>query len=538
MIDGLVARWGADPIQWRAMVRALLRIDFPATMKGQTRQEARRVRGIAFVLLFFMLYGITPLVIILVANDILLGATVSIAVSGFAVAMTMLSGGATELLSSQDFQILGHRPVSSRTYLAVRTTTLLVRSILVCAATSVLPIAGFIIRFGAPGAANGAGLMIGAQLAGATATFGIVVLYASLLERVGPERIKKYVAYANVVASSIVWVAFIVVTQNLIKSFVAGFTMNPALWILFPPTWFASFASVASGSFSFWSAGGAIIGIASLAYLGWLIRDRLSMGYTESLTRTDSADVESVARPGRSVAAWLPVIRNETRAVLLLARSQIVHDLKFRMALLSLLPMTAVYMFMNGMPSDPFMPRGGGNAPIVQMIVLFLPMIVRQVIVQNEAHKASWIFHTTPASRSTLLAASRNITAAFFLMPYLAILAAFFAYAFGSSSHALVHVGFMGLLSAMMLQFDIMVRPQLPFSMAPMKDTRFGAQFFVMMVGGVFGTGFYFLLTKVAYRSVARMLTAAAICLALIALMEMLARRRINRRRVEDLYFD
>jgi hypothetical protein len=537
-VDGLVARWGADPIQWRALVRALLRIDFPSAVKVQTSEEKKKVRGITFVLLIFVLYGITPAVVVLTANDVLLGATVSVAISAFAVAMTLLSGEATELLSAQDFQVLGHRPVSSQTYLAVRATTLIVRSLLVSGATSLLPIAAFTARFGLKGAAHAVGLAIGTQLAGAAATFGIIVLYATLLERVGPERIRKYIAYANVMASTVVWLGFIVVTQDLVKRYVSGVTMNPALWMWFPATWFASLVPLAGGSFSVWAGIGAVLGIGSLAWLTWTIRDRLSMGYTESLTRTatEAAPV-STARPQR-VTAWMPAIRNEGRAVLLLARSQIVHDMKFRIALLTLLPMTAFYMFANGMPSDPFLRLRAGNAPIVQMIVIFLPMMVRQVIVQSESHKASWIFHTTAARRSTLLVASRNVTAVFFLMPYLAILAAFFSYAFSSSAHALTHVAFMGLLSAMMLQFDIMIRPQLPFSMAPMKDTRFGAQFFVMMVGGIAGTGFYFLLTKFAYRSVGRMVAAASICVALIALMEWVARRRINGRRVEDLYFD
>ena len=71
-----------------------------------------------------------------------------------------------------------------------------------------------------------------------------------------------------------------------------------------------------------------------------------------------------------------------------------------------------------------------------------------------------------------------------------------------------------------------------------MKDSKFGAQMITMMFGAIAGTSFYFILTKLAYRSTGRMVIAAAIGLSLIAIMEMATRRRINRRRVEDLYFD
>ena len=112
--------------------------------------------------------------------------------------------------------------------------------------------------------------------------------------------------------------------------------------------------------------------------------------------------------------------------MLLLVRAQIVHDLKFRIAMLSLLPTTAVYMFMGGWPTDPFLPASGGNPfGLAQMIVIFLPMMARQVIVHSDAHKAAWIFHTTPANRSKLLVASRNVITAFFILPYLALVAAF-----------------------------------------------------------------------------------------------------------------
>ena len=70
------------------------------------------------------MYGITPFVIILATKDPMFGATVAVLVSAFAVGMTLLTGEAAELLAASDLQVLGHRPVSSRTYMAVRVATL------------------------------------------------------------------------------------------------------------------------------------------------------------------------------------------------------------------------------------------------------------------------------------------------------------------------------------------------------------------------------------------------------------------------------
>jgi hypothetical protein len=537
VIDALVTRWGADPMQWRALSRALLRIDFPVAAKSATRQERAQARGLFFVLLFFTMYGFTPLVIILAANDLLLGATVSVAISAFAVAMTLLAGEADALLSSNDLQVLGYRPVSSRTYLAVRITTLMARSILVTGSTSLLPAAGYVFHYGIGQPQYALALLVAAQLGGTASTFAIVALYTVLVERMDAERLKKWVMYAQSAAGFIVWGGIMIATQGLVKRFVAGVTMDPALWLLFPPSWFAYLVPLVGGVATVWSLIGVLLAVASIGGLAWFIRDKLSMGYTDGLTRTVKTEAAGGVTAG-AVSSWMPAVRNESRAVLLLARSQIVHDMKFRLALMSLLPMTVVYMFMGGWPSDPFLSTRGSRGGFVQMVVMFLPIMVRQVIVQSESHRAGWIFHTTPARRATLLSASRNVTAAFFLLPYLAVLAAFFAWAFGSSTHALLHVAFMGLLAAIILQFDIMIRPQLPFSVPPIKDAKFGGQMVTVLVGTLAGTGLYFFLTLVAYRTAGRMLVAAAGCIALILLMELVARWRIGRRAVEDLYFE
>ena len=111
-------------------------------------------------------------------------------------------------------------------------------------------------------------------------------------------------------------------------------------------------------------------------------------------------------------------------------------------------------------------------------------------------------------------------------------------YAFGSAAHALIHTAFMGLIAGMILQFDIMLRAQLPFSVPPGKDLNFAAQLTTMLVGGILGTGFYALLIHFVYREPSRIMLAAVSCFAVVAVLEWLTRRRIVRRRVEDLYFD
>jgi hypothetical protein len=536
MIDGVLGRWGIDPIQWRALVRALLRIDFPISARSANKVERRKVWGLVLGVIFYSMYGVTPFIVVLNAKDPLLGATVTVLVSAFAVALTLLIGEAAELLSASDLQILGHRPVSSRTYMAVRVTTLLARSFVVAGATTLMPAFGYLLEHGWRQPQYSLALLLSTELAGVAATFAIVTLYGLLLERVGPERLKQYVAYGQAAAGFIIWGGFVLGTQKLVMRTVAGATMTDPVWLLLPPAWFASVVPLVAGTFSVLTVGGLLLALASVMGFGWLIRDKLSMSYTERLSRAATLDAGPVVIPAKT---WLPRVRDEMRAVLLLVRAQILHDMKFRLALISLLPTTAVYMFLGGWPRDPFVRQQGSESiGIAQMVVLFLPMLARQVIVHSDAHKAAWIFHTTPANRAKLLVASRNVITAFFILPYLALVAGLFAYAFVSTSHAFIHTAFMGLLAAMILQFDIMLRAQLPFSVPPGKDARLAAQLTTMLVGGLLGTGFYIFLIHFVYRETSRIALTASGCLVVIASLEWLTRWRIRRQRVEALCFD
>jgi hypothetical protein len=540
MIDAALARLDVDPVQWRALVRSLLRIEYPARHRGAgARQADRAGRALAGTLFAYGLYGATPAVVFGVGASVEMGGSIAILITMFAVGMSLLVGDAADLIEPRDLQILGHRPVSSRTYLAVRVSTLIFRSMLISAMTLVAPAIVLVFKYEMHGLAIVAGLLAGSQIAGAAMTLLVVVSFGILLRRAGTERLQRYVAYASSIAAFAMWMSVLVITRGSVGKVIGGFTMVSPLWYLLPPTWFASFAILAAGEWSALALTGVILSVATVIAGGWFIRDKLSMTYS-----TDVARVSAVSSAKGSVATlkWIRGLTDETRAVAILVRSQLEHDTKFRMAFISLLPVTIVYMLMGGPPADPFVPHAGdvngANIGLIQVAVLFLPMTLRQVIVNSESHKAAWIFNVTPARRDELVLSSRNLVAICFLFPYLALLAALFSAAFGDTSHALLHAFFLGLFALTLFQVGLAMLPQLPFSRPLATNDRFGSQLMIMLVTVGVGMIGFMLVSAFAYRHPPRLIAVTIVMIAIGWLMTAITRWRVRRMKVEELYFD
>lgn len=539
MIVALLTRLGVDPIQWRALLMVAMRIDFPVAAAKKTTTERRYVRTLAGVLLLYTLFGVTPALIAYWSPDPLLAAASLSTIVGFVVASTLLMGEGSNMVSPSDHEIIGFRPVTSRTYLAVRISALLVRTFAVAGAVAVIPMIVFLLRRGFhPGLAIAAFLT--AQVTGVSVALGIAAMYGWMLKVAGPARMMRYTAYLQFFAMSFVWVSMIGVSQGLNARALAGVSLSAtSWWIALPPAWFGSYVMLAAGQVTPVAIIAALLSVGIVAMFGWLIRDKLSLSYVENLARLATVTTTGIAP---KVGGWMAGLSDETRAVAILVRSQLEHDMKFRLGLMSLLPLTVIYMYLGGWPHDPFVPRpsgtGGSDGPFIQLALVFLPMTLRQAIISSESYRASWIFHTTPADRGKLVLSSRNVITAFFLVPYLVCLAVVFAYAYGNATHALIHAAFLALVSWLVLQLTILISPQLPFSMAHGKDAAAGMAFVRMMVSMMVGLASYFILVKLIYKDSMRMAIAAGVLIALGLVMDWLTRWRVRRRPVEKMYFD
>jgi len=202
-------------------------------------------------------------------------------------------------------------------------------------------------------------------------------------------------------------------------------------------------------------------------------------------------------------------------------RAHFRHDLRVRLGILSVIPMTLFYMFMGargfsgGGGGDPFLGEQRRGFDFMAMVVLFFPSVLVQNLSGSEAYKASWIYFATPADRAALIVSVKNVIVVVFLGPFVLFLAAIFSWRFGNPVHGFVHAAFMGLIGHLVLQTAVLVQPRLPFAEVPQKSSGNAGLFFWMMAVMLAGTFLLFFLQVWVYRTWTRVVLFAAVLVAL-----------------------
>jgi ABC-2 type transport system permease protein len=527
-----LARWlDVDAAQWWGLTRAFLKIDFAALRGAQGKGAARTMAvGLLLTAVVYGLSGIMPAIIVFASPDALFGATVMVTVVGFFIASSLLVGHGASIVSPDDHGVLGFRPVTSRTYLAVRITSLFIRTVVMTALVGYAPVMAFLLKNG-PDIPGALGAIAALVATGFTVTLAIVASYGWMMRVAGPVRVMRFMSYMQFASQMVVWGGFVAMSQGLQNRLIQRHPLIDSWWAPFyPGTWFASYVRIAQGraTGNEW-----LFALASVLLLVLLVRSvggKLSLDYSETLSRltTRSVQVSAAAQRFR----WPSFLRDETRAVAILVRNQFKHDMKFRLGLISLLPITLIYLFMGtqgGPPTDPFLPgeHDQQNTVFLQFALMFLPTTLRRSLVTSDAYRAAWIFHVTPADRGSLVLSARNLVTLFFLVPYLIFLAGLFTYFFHDVGHAVTHAAFLGLMSYLVLQLSVLVDPRLPFSMPVDKDTRAGLTIGIMMLVTFVGFGTYFFLVYVAYRSLLRMVVTFTALAGIAVVMDRLTRRRV-----------
>jgi hypothetical protein len=479
-----------------------------------------------------------PAALVYLTFDHFLGATLMTTQVAFIVGASLLLSHGSAMISPDDHEILGYQPVTSRTYLAVRVTVLLVHTLLIAALAGYTPVAAFLIK----PETRLAG-MIGALLAvvgTAVATaLAMVVVYGWLLRAAGPSRLARVMSYAQLAAGFVVYGGIPLIFYIASRQIGTDVTLDQRGWVLFyPGAWFGTYVDLALGRFSTVTVGLAALSVGLLAALVWTVGGRLSIDYADRLGRLTTASADA---PARRRSARLAFLAGEARAVEILVRSQFRHDMKFRLGVLSLVPLTVLYLYLgstSGQLIDPFLTTGNRarSLGLIQFALLVLPLSLRRALVTSDAYRASWVFHATPANRTRLVTSSRDLVAVLFLAPYLLVLAGVFTYFFGHTGHALLHTLFLGWMSYLVLQIAVLADPRLPFSMPLARETSTGAAFGVIALALAVGMTIYAMLVTFVYTStLGVVITLVGFGLASVTL-DRVTRARIERGRETHVY--
>jgi ABC-2 type transport system permease protein len=481
----VLGRFDIDAGQWWALFVAGLKLDFrtPFAQAGGSNSPTGRI--VAQVSMYLMMGGLLGGFAYFVPDVFLSGSLVLSAVMFF-IASAVLVEFAVVVISPLDYDVLAYQPVSSATYFAARFANALFYTTAITTVISLPPIVAYLFTRGFnPGV--GLAALLAFYLASTTTTVAVIVAYVGIAQIVHPDRLKRVLTYVQLVVSFAVYGGYFVLPNVFHLSTLGTLTVRKSAWmLLYPPTWFASYLELAIGHRSLLEIVPALAGLGALAVLTWLSAARLSLNYSELMSR--QAFSSEARRTERRRAIGFRFARGEQRAIGLLLSAQFRNDQRFRFMVLSIVPLTLLYLFMGvrqGGLQDPFLhPRSAGNAFLLYFAMVMFPTMLMTGIARSDAYRAAWVFFVTPARRADLVVAVKNLAFVYFLLPYLVGLALILTYFFGSALHAFLHILVEGLVVNLFLLAVIALPPALPFSQPVQKGTTSGWLIGIMAVGG------------------------------------------------------
>lgn len=455
---------GVDYDQWFALTRALLRRDFRTRSSQVARGSsgpATGGRALIAQMLFYSIFGLLLSGAIVISKDLFFIGVVMCSYVMFMVGTAVLLDHSSALTASDDYAVLGFRPVSSRTYFAVRLTNVLAYTLLMTSMIVYIPIAALFVKHGFAAGFAGIFALYGASLAIA---FALLLSYASLQRLVGAHRLKQALSYVQLIMSFGVYGGYFLMSKMVSKSFIASFTMTKT-WVVLalPPGWFASYFDLASGITTPTVIVPVAVSVAALVAMSIALTGKLSAGFADRLGESTVAPRRTTATTGKPAKAGWLFRTGESRAMSLLIRSQFRNDQKFRMGVLTILPLTVLYIF-QGMSRDGGPQRAGSEFIFVGFAIMMFPTMLKLQLTRSDAFRASWIFFAAPVNRATLIRASKNVVVLTFLVPYLAFVMIAMSWATHRPLDTIAHIGLMGLFSHLILQLAILLDPELPFA--------------------------------------------------------------------------
>ena len=471
-----LARWlGIDTRQLRALLRVALWLDFRAgsSIQGAPRKRAGFGRA-GRLLCAYAIVGGGVAWLMHSSDDFFTAGLVHLGTLGFMLGAIVVLEFNSLIVSPDDYRTLAHFPVGSATFFFARLAHVMAYTGALGLAFSLAPVG--VLAFGIQGfqpwiglAALAAGLGVSAAV-----TLCALAVYAGLLRFVHPSRLRGLLSYVQLTLSLSVYAGFLLLRRQ------GGLAQLPDLSpdavpaiLLFPPSWFTCWLEVAAGRVGATELAGVALSLLLLGIMLSFAARVLSLSYAERLAALDLDGEPHRERKRRE--AWL-FRRGESRALGLLVPSQFRHDVRFRLGVLGILPLTLLYMFLaveNGPLPDPF-----ASAEVTQgMVLLYLAALISPALlvpsfVYSDAFPAAWILHATPADRRRLVLAMRNCIGLGFIVPCAMLIALTFAWHFSTLWHALAHGVALAGCAALFLLLAMLVNPGLPFA-APVQRGRF-----------------------------------------------------------------
>ncbi|MCY4476655.1 MAG: hypothetical protein OXC70_01505 [Gammaproteobacteria bacterium] len=531
-IRALIEALGADYRQWRGLVRPLMQVSYRLLQDSmQAAGRGNKARPVSWFTMFMMLmFGVFIANLAGMAGNAFSLSLAALTYVAVTVLYLLLQNFRAVTVTPQDYEVLGHRPVSPRTYLIARLTVIMAQQAIMTTLLAV-PVAlacGF--RFGwMPALA----LLLAAFLLVFCAVLLAISTFATVIENVGGDALARALTWAQV--ALLAFYLGPLFFEEWATALFDGFGSGPQGWLLALPTaWFAGLASLAAGEFTVGAWACLLAALGSGGGLAWFARNKLSLASGRKFASMAVADAKSRSA-GRFTGRFRPGERRLGPAATLAWR-QLRHDMRLRMGMIGTVPLFALYFIvslqMSG-PVDPFVPGANALGALalvgIHASVIMAPALLLEQLYSSESWRAAWVFYATPANRAHIAARVRHFVTICFFLPYLFLAAIGLAWRFEEAWHALVHVLLLGGLGVLIMQVAQFLWPRLPFAL-PHNRPRAPLPSFLTLLGClVLAVGLAFYASFAYARPAWAIGTFAAVAMCLAG-MEWILPARLNRR--------
>lgn len=477
IVERILRAGGVDAMQWRALVVTSLRVDVrtASAISLSRTGPSTGARSLSGFVASLVLMSLALMLFVAFAPDLFFALTIYFSFLIFSIGTSLLLEFQSIVLSPDDHRQLAYHPIDSRTFFAARLTAVLVYVGIMTVSLGALP--AFASLFAPEGAWHVAlAVVIASIVAAVTTTFLAIGAYVLLLHHVSTARLSRALTYLQLAATFLVYGSYFALPRLLgDDSLTAGHIVNPEGWVLaLPGAWFAGYASIASGHASALQVALAALTFVLLAIGMRITAGRVSLDYADRLALLTSSTASKPDEISRSVRGGWLFRDGERRAVALIVRALFRHDMKFRLGVLTIVPLTIVYLFAGGAyaMTDPFVSPPGDEPQFVYFAVLFFPTMLRQALSNSDAYRAAWILHATPADSARLVLGMKDFVLLMFVAPYLLFLGVLIGWGFERLDHLVGVMVTLGLLTHLFAMIELWLNPQLPFSQPATKGGR------------------------------------------------------------------
>jgi hypothetical protein len=445
-----------DAGQWRALVLAGLRNDLRRSGRAAGLASSSKTRGFGTLIVLQFLVGGMLSIPLWVGMPAFPVAVLQLTYLMLSVAALLVLDAQALLLSPADYAVVAPRPVSGRTFFAARLATVLTYVYVFAGAQSLFPLVGYVAAGGLhPG--RGALGLVAIAVTTLTTAAATTILYGLVLRHAAPRRLRAMLTALQLTTSFGLYGLLVLLPSRVGRAYLLDPVADRPAWLwAVPSTWAASLLD--AGRSGWWLAPLALaIPIVAL----WSASRWFSIDHAEQVAATGT--VPDATR-GARVA---PNFRTgEAQAVALLARAQFHNDMRFRLAVLSILPLTIIYLMLGVMDED-LARKSQGHPAMVYVALLLFPVLLKSAFARSDAYRAAWVFYAAPVSPGRLLLGQRTVLVRWFLGPYVVAIGLLLSYVLPSALDALVAVAVASLLSHALLLVVLLVDPTLPFSAPP-----------------------------------------------------------------------